>query len=984
MSDNNCIEYTQDRPWECRKRTFDNFHDINFDIDRFRQTIQDNFQQYKGKDLNYDTEQLKEQQEYLLQPQQQFVPRFSNFHNQPNIGNLLVFHELGSGKTCTSIIIGEAYKAFFNFNENNLQADIKKVFVVTPKSVQSEYYREISGQCVSNNVSLSNGYKVSYSSFGFGADTDEIIAERNRETLEQYYRQENEKSSEQKINKYWEITSHQKFLNRLFKGNTFNILESYGEKIRKGGYLIIIDEIQNLVSETGERYKKLLYFLNMFGKTNKIILLSATPIYDKPFELGLTINLLNPRVFFPRTQEGFNNFFIDRDITNNESSSEIKNKALLQWMCTGYVSYFSGGNPIYFPRKRIIEVFHRMRKYQLSNYIENVIEELSKNSKKGRRKGPVDIHDTYYFENNDNDDGGQYFLEAKKISNIYLPEHLPEQNKFFIELKNMKLEEKIPNKNLPDQKFNFINGIYIKLIHAKIQYIKDYSRKFSDLMYHLTINENLQRREAEENNEIYDGLGKIMIFSDYLEYGVNCIAKLLKQFGYKEHKAKGSVKKDEKRFIKWTGSTGDDEGKTILRQFNDDNNINGQKIQIILGTRSIMEGISLKCVREVHIMEPWWNESRINQVIARAVRFKSHLKLDPEKQFVNVFKHYSVYDTYPLKTQSHSSIRDKTHNFFTIDLYIKKVAEEKQKLNNAFLKVLKESSIDCDLNQNINVQRLVEYRTELPTIRSVGTDSEKRDEPNYAIARLYYKYFKDPADYSGIIYTNKSEITIHNITKLQERILKRPKFKTEIYALKKITPVTDTSYIYYSENNPIIYKYIPVVDRNRNIELHGISKENIECSKSNRAEITRDFLENNVFVQYTAKLNYVQDRIQNFYNMNEKELKKQFKMIINKFKDNDKKKFKDYFGTFKVKKTSEEVEKDNIISEILSKMLADKGVKFTATEFYNFVIQEKTSSKNAEKFNETKLEEFHNALKLKKTFQTYNKGYLEEYQRKFG
>ena len=37
------------------------------------------------------------------------------------------------------------------------------------------------------------------------------------------------------------------------------------------------------------------------------------------------------------------------------------------------------------------------------------------------------------------------------------------------------------------------------------------------------------------------------------------------------------------------------------------------------------EGISLTGVRQVHIMEPFWNFIRIGQVFGRAIRMGSHL-----------------------------------------------------------------------------------------------------------------------------------------------------------------------------------------------------------------------------------------------------------------------------------------------------------------------------------------------------------------------
>ena len=53
-------------------------------------------------------------------------------------------------------------------------------------------------------------------------------------------------------------------------------------------------------------------------------------------------------------------------------------------------------------------------------------------------------------------------------------------------------------------------------------------------------------------------------------------------------------------------------------------NYKGEYIQIILISSSGAEGISLKCVRQVHIMEPYWNFIRIDQVFGRAIRMESH------------------------------------------------------------------------------------------------------------------------------------------------------------------------------------------------------------------------------------------------------------------------------------------------------------------------------------------------------------------------
>ena len=42
----------------------------------------------------------------------------------------------------------------------------------------------------------------------------------------------------------------------------------------------------------------------------RIVALSATPIYDNPYELALTMNLLRPRVPFPLSKDEFYSFFL--------------------------------------------------------------------------------------------------------------------------------------------------------------------------------------------------------------------------------------------------------------------------------------------------------------------------------------------------------------------------------------------------------------------------------------------------------------------------------------------------------------------------------------------------------------------------------------------------------------------------------------------------------------------------------------------------
>ena len=87
--------------------------------------------------------------------------------------------------------------------------------------------------------------------------------------------------SDKKINKNYTIYSYHKFIELCEK-----------KKIKLRNTLLIIDEVQNMVSESGNFYKTLKNIIDKSDKKTKIVLLSATPMFDKPVELALTLNLL--------------------------------------------------------------------------------------------------------------------------------------------------------------------------------------------------------------------------------------------------------------------------------------------------------------------------------------------------------------------------------------------------------------------------------------------------------------------------------------------------------------------------------------------------------------------------------------------------------------------------------------------------------------------------------------------------------------------
>jgi hypothetical protein len=224
----------------------------------------------------------------------------------------------------------------------------------------------------------------------------------------------------------------------------------------------------------------------------------------------------------------------------------------------------------------------------------------------------------------------------------------------------------ISNIAFPNKSFGEVGFSSFKQDALQISNIGKYSAKF------LKIIKNIKQSE-----------GPVFIYSNFKDYGgIKCLITFLDYHGWKNYNTYGE---GEKTYALWTG----DEPHIIKEQikyiFNKSDNYNGSKIKIILGTPSIKEGVSLLRVEQVHIIEPYWNMSRLLQIMGRAVRFCSHKDVPKKKRIVNVYLYLATYT-----------------NVKTIDQYIWSLAKRKNLLIQQFEYCLKQSAFDCELLYNRN------------------------------------------------------------------------------------------------------------------------------------------------------------------------------------------------------------------------------------------------------------------------------------------
>ena len=110
-----------------------------------------------------------------------------------------------------------------------------------------------------------------------------------------------------------------------------------------------------------------------------------------------------------------------------------------------------------------------------------------------------------------------------------------------------------------------------------------------------------------------------------------------------------------------------------------------EKIKVIIVSRAGSEGLDFKNIRQMHILDPWYNLNRSEQVIGRAVRNKSHCDLPYNKRTVEIFLYGSELNN---------------HTVEAMDLYVYRLAEYKALRIGIITRILKENATDCLININ--------------------------------------------------------------------------------------------------------------------------------------------------------------------------------------------------------------------------------------------------------------------------------------------
>lgn len=160
----------------------------------------------------------------------------------------------------------------------------------------------------------------------------------------------------------------------------------------------------------------------------------------------------------------------------------------------------------------------------------------------------------------------------------------------------------------------------------------------------------------------------VVIYSQFLQSGLEAVMHCLIHF-----------KVPSKKIEILTGSLSATKRNEIVQRYNEG------KVDYLLISSAGTEGISLKSTRQVHLLEPYWNMTRMEQVKGRGVRMDSHGHLPIFQRVVDVYYWLSKY------AHKKSSKLNKSP-----DDYVWAVAQKKMEMINRFNKLHQQASIPLD------------------------------------------------------------------------------------------------------------------------------------------------------------------------------------------------------------------------------------------------------------------------------------------------
>jgi hypothetical protein len=645
--------------------------------------------------------------EFELMPHQLFVRNFLSLQTPYN--SLFLYHGLGSGKTCSAIGIAEEMRSYMKQIQQSDDEESGRIIVIASPNVQMNFRMQLFDP--SKLIDPSNNETGEWNIKSCVGNS--LLKEFSPASMKGLTRDKIEANINKIIDSSYEFFGYTEFTNKVleYTKNTDN------EELKKqritdvfSNRLIIIDEVHNLRIEDGKNKNvtEHLFYIVKEASNVRLLLLSATPMYNSYKEIIWITNLLN-------ANDGRSSINVN-DVFDENGIFKTGGRELLKRKLTGYVSYVRGENPYTFPYRIYPDTFDESSTFseskprptiQLSDgnkitddlqHIKPYLTEMEKNG--FQEKYYLEIMDSLKNGGIDDDDVGKTtygyntLLKPIQALNFVFPQ-------------------------IVGQKMSILNATMIE--HKTADAISyDYRESTLKTFGRIFSKGNINKYSSKISkicDIILRSTGTVLIYSQFIDDGIIPMALALEEMGFlrysttpntmpllKEQSPKIKpidsihLKTKDKidivghqfktaRYLMITGEQLLSPNNTKdLAYFNDPSNNYGVNAKVVLISRAGAEGLDYKNVRQIHVLDPWYNMNRIEQIIGRGVRNLSHCNLKFEERNVEIYLHATLI-TNPKRSNEECA-----------DLYIYRMAERKSiKIGNV-TRLLKETSVDCLLN----------------------------------------------------------------------------------------------------------------------------------------------------------------------------------------------------------------------------------------------------------------------------------------------
>ena len=640
--------------------------------------------------------------DFELAPHQLFVRNFLSFLTPYN--SLLLYHGLGTGKTCSAIGVAEEMRDYLK------QMGIsQRIIIVASPNVQHEFRRQLFDESKLQEI---NGLWNIRACTG-----NKYLKEINPMNMKGLPKSQIVRQIKRIINDTYLFLGYIEFANYVNKkaqvSGEFSAQKTkqlIKKRLKKyfNNRLIIIDEVHNIRITDDNKDKRVAQELLKLVKnvdSLRLLLLSATPMYNSYKEIIWLVNLMN--LNDNRASIEIKDIFDNQGNFRIDAEGNEVGKSLLERKATGYISFVRGENPYTFPYRiwpSIFAISNTFQEYQyptvqlngkllvqnlehISVYLTNVgsyqqygysyiisyLKRLVENGEIGANRELPNFENMESF-------GYTLLQRPLEALNIVYPDE---------RIDNITIDTDFDPKYLVGKAG--LNRIMSYKETTNPPQRKDFEYKYHERIFSPDEIGKYSSKIKNICDSVQNSTGITLIYSQYIDGGLVPIALALEELGLVRYGTVSSLFKTPIETRQVIGTyvmiTGDKalspNNAQELKALTDINNKNGENIKVVLISQAGSEGLDFKYIRQVHIMEPWYNMNRIEQIIGRACRHCSHMALPFNERNIAIF----LYGTL---------LADPSEE--AVDLYLYRLAELKAIQMGKVSRVLKKCAIDCLLN----------------------------------------------------------------------------------------------------------------------------------------------------------------------------------------------------------------------------------------------------------------------------------------------